>query len=177
VATTINSLRRLDAWQALARHADEIRDLHLRDLFADDRDRGDGLAIDAEGVYLDYSKNRATDETIGLLLTLAKERGLRDWIQAMFAGDRINPTEDRAVLHVALRAPVGARIEPDGDDVVAKVHDVLSRMSVFAERVRAGEWKGATVSRSATWSTSASAAPTSARRWPTRRSATTAGAT
>jgi glucose-6-phosphate isomerase len=144
VATTIDSLRQLDAWQTLARHAGEIRDLHLRDLFADDRDRGERLAIDAEGVYLDYSKNRATDETIGLLLQLAEERGLRDRIEAMFAGDTINPTEGRAVLHVALRAPVGARIEVDGDDVVAKVHDVLFRMAVFAERVRAGEWKGAT---------------------------------
>jgi glucose-6-phosphate isomerase len=144
VATTINSLRQLDSWQALARHADEIRDLHLRDLFSDDCDRGEQLAAEAEGVYLDYSKNRATDETIGLLLQLAEERGLRHRIDAMFAGEKINTTEDRAVLHVALRAPVGARIEVDGDDVAAKVHDMLNRMSVFAERVRAGEWKGAT---------------------------------
>jgi glucose-6-phosphate isomerase len=144
VATTTDPLRRLDAWQALAWHADEIRDLHLRDLFADDPDRGERLAIEAEGVYLDYSKNRATDETIGLLLQLAEQRGLRERIEAMFAGDTINPTEDRAVLHVALRAPVGARIEVDGEDVAAKVHDMLLRMSVFAERVRAGEWRGAT---------------------------------
>jgi glucose-6-phosphate isomerase len=144
VATTLDSLRQLDAWQALARHADEIRDLHLRDLFAAQPDRGERLAVEAHGVYLDYSKNRATDETIGLLLQLAEQRGLRDRIEAMFAGDTINPTEDRAVLHVALRAPVGARIEVDGDDVAAKVHDVLYRMSAFADRVRAGEWKGAT---------------------------------
>jgi glucose-6-phosphate isomerase len=144
VATTINSLRQLDAWQALARHADEIRDLHLRDLFADDLDRGERLAVEAEGVYLDYSKNRATDETIELLLQLAEERGLRDRIEAMFAGDAINTTEDRAVLHIALRTPAGARIEVDGDDVAARVHDVLNRMSAFAERVRAGDWKGAT---------------------------------
>jgi glucose-6-phosphate isomerase len=144
VATTIDSLRQLDAWHTLARHAGKIRDLHLRELFADDRDRGERLAIDADGVYLDYSKNRATDETIGLLLQLAEERGLRDRIEAMFAGDTINPTEDRAVLHVALRAPVGVRIEVDGDDIAAMVHDVLYRMAVFAERVRAGEWKGAT---------------------------------
>jgi glucose-6-phosphate isomerase len=144
VATTIKSLRQLDAWQALARHADEIRDLHLRDLFADDLDRGERLAVEAEGVYLDYSKNRATDETIELLLQLAEERGLRDRIEAMFAGDAINTTEDRAVLHIALRTPAGARIEVDGDDVAARVHDVLNRMSAFAERVRAGDWKGAT---------------------------------
>jgi len=144
VATGIDSLRRLDAWQALARHADEVRDLHLRDLFAEDRDRGERLAVEAEGVYLDYSKNRVTGQTLRLLVQLAEERGLRRRIDAMFAGDTINPTEDRAVLHVALRAPGGSRIEVDGDDVVAKVHDVLNRMSVFAERVRAGEWKGAT---------------------------------
>jgi glucose-6-phosphate isomerase len=144
VVTTINSLRRLDAWQALARHAEEIRDLHLRELFADDRNRGERLALEAEGVYLDYSKNRITDETLGLLLQLAEERGLPDRIEAMFAGDTINSTEDRAVLHVALRAPVGARVEVDGEDVTAKVHDVLCRMAVFADRVRAGEWKGAT---------------------------------
>jgi glucose-6-phosphate isomerase len=133
VATTVNtSLRQLDAWQALASHADEMRDLHLRELFADDRDRGERLAIEAEGVYLDYSKNRVTEETIGLLLRLAEQRGLRDRIEAMFAGDTINTTEDRAVLHVALRAPIGARIEVDGDDVAEKVHDVLSRMAAFA---------------------------------------------
>jgi glucose-6-phosphate isomerase len=144
VATRIDSLRRLDAWQALARHADEIRDLHLRDLFAEDRDRGERLAVEAEDVYLDYSKNRVTDQTLRLLVQLAEQRGLRQRIDAMFAGDAINPTEDRAVLHVALRAPVGSRIEVGGADVVADVHDVLNRMSVFAERVRAGHWKGAT---------------------------------
>jgi glucose-6-phosphate isomerase len=144
VVTTTNSLRQLSAWQALARHADEIRNRHLRDLFADDRDRGERLAIEAEGIYFDYSKNRITDETLGLLLQLAEKRGLPDRIEAMFAGDRINLTEDRAVLHVALRAPVGARIEVDGENVTAKVHDVLSRMAVFANRVRSGEWKGAT---------------------------------
>ena len=144
MATTIDSLRRLDAWQALARHADVIRDLHLRDLFAEDRDRGERLAIEAEDVYFDYSKNRVTDQTLRLLVQLAEERGLRQRIDAMFAGEAINPTEDRAVLHVALRAPAGTRIEVDGADVVADVHDVLNRMSLFAERVRAGHWKGAT---------------------------------
>ena len=144
MATRIDSLRRLDAWQALARHADEIGDLHLRDLFAEDRDRGERLAVEAEDIYLDYSKNRITDQTLRLLVQLAEERGLRPRIDAMFAGEAINPTEDRAVLHVALRAPVGSRIEVDGADVVADVQDVLNRMSVFAERVRAGHWKGAT---------------------------------
>jgi glucose-6-phosphate isomerase len=144
VATRIDSLRSLDAWQALARHAEEIRDLHLRDLFAEDRDRGERLALEAEGIYLDYSKNRVTADTLELLVQLAEERGLRQRIEAMFAGNPINSTEDRAVLHVALRAPAGARIDVDGADVVAHVHDVLNRMSVFAERVRAGRWKGAT---------------------------------
>jgi glucose-6-phosphate isomerase len=144
VATRIDSLRSLDAWQALARHADEIRDFHLRDLFAEDRDRGERLALEAEGVYLDYSKNRVTADTLHLLVQLAHERGLRQRIEAMFAGNPINSTEDRAVLHVALRAPAGARIDVDGTDVVVHVHDVLNRMSVLAERVRAGRWKGAT---------------------------------
>ena len=144
MATTIDSLRRLDGWQALAQHAGEVRGLHLRDLFADDHDRGERLSVEAEGVYLDYSKNRLTDQTLRLLVRLAQERGLRERIDAMFAGDTINSTEGRAVLHVALRAPTGLRIEVDGTDVVAEVHDTLDRMSVFAERVRAGAWKGAT---------------------------------
>jgi glucose-6-phosphate isomerase len=144
VATRIDSLRQLDAWQELATHADEIRDVHLRDLFAGDRDRGERLAVEAEDVYLDYSKNRVTDQTLRLLVQLAEERGLRQRIDAMFAGAAINSTEDRAVLHVALRAPEGTRIEVGGADVVADVHEVLNRMSVFAERVRAGHWKGAT---------------------------------
>jgi glucose-6-phosphate isomerase len=144
VAATIDSLRRLDVWHAIASHADEIRDLHLRDLFADDPDRGERLALEAEGVYLDYSKNRITDQTLRLLAQLAEERGLRQRIDAMFAGDAINSTEDRAVLHVALRAPAGSRIEVGGGDVVADVHHMLNRMAVFAERVRAGHWQGAT---------------------------------
>jgi glucose-6-phosphate isomerase len=144
VAARIDSLRRLDAWQALARHADEVRDLHLRDLFADDRDRGERFAVEAEDVYLDYSKNRVTGQTLRLLVQLAKKRGLRERIDAMFAGDAINSTEDRAVLHVALRVPVGSRIEVGGVDIGVDVHNVLNWMSVFAERVRAGHWKGAT---------------------------------
>jgi glucose-6-phosphate isomerase len=144
VATRIDPLRGLDVWQALAGHADQIRDVHLRDLFAEDRGRGERLVLEAEGVYLDYSKNRVTDQSLRLLLQLAEERRLRQRIDAMFAGDAINSTEDRAVLHVALRAPEGSRIEVGGADVVAKVHDVLNRMSMFAERVRAGRWNGAT---------------------------------
>jgi glucose-6-phosphate isomerase len=144
VATTIDSLRQLDAWQALARHADEIRDLHLRDLFAGDRDRGERFAVEAEDVYLDYSKNRITGQTLRLLVQLAKKRSLRERIDAMFAGEAINPTENRAALHVALRVPVGSRIEVGGVDITAEVHNVLNRMSVFAEHVRAGDWKGAT---------------------------------
>src|SRR5919112_879799 len=120
---------------ALAKHADEIRDLHLRDLFADDPDRGVRFAVEAEDVYLDYSKNRVTDQTLRLLVQFAEERGLRRQIDAMFAGDKINTSEGRAVLHVALRAPAGSRIEVNGADVVADVHAVLNRMSVFAERV------------------------------------------
>jgi glucose-6-phosphate isomerase len=144
VATRIDSLRQLEAWQELATHSDQIRDVHLRGLFAGDRDRGERLAVEAEDVYLDYSKNRVTDQTLRLLVQLAEERGLRQRIDAMFAGAAINSTEDRAVLHVALRAPEGTRIEVGGADVVADVHEVLNRMSVFAERVRAGHWKGAT---------------------------------
>jgi glucose-6-phosphate isomerase len=147
VAARIDSLRRLDAWQALARHAVEVRDLHLRDLFAEDDGRGERLAVEAEGVYLDYSKNRVTDRTLRLLVGLAEERGLRERIDAMFAGDAINSTEGRAALHVALRVPAGSRIEVDGADVVADVHRVLNRMSGFAERVRAGDWRGGTGKR------------------------------
>jgi hypothetical protein len=121
VATGIDSLRQLDAWQALARHADEVRDLHLRDLFVEDRDRGERLAVEAEDVYLDYSKNRVTGQTLRLLVQLAEERSLRQRIDAMFAGDAINSTEDRAVLHVALRAPVGSRIEVGGAGAPATV--------------------------------------------------------
>jgi glucose-6-phosphate isomerase len=144
VATRIDSLRRLDAWQALAKHADTVRDLHLRDLFAGDSDRGERLAVEAENIYFDYSKNRVTDQTLRLLVQLAEDRGLRQRIDAMFAGDAINSTEGRSVLHVALRAPAGSHIEVAGANVVADVQQVLKRMSVFAERVRASEWKGAT---------------------------------
>ena len=138
------TLRQTSAWQALEEHFGEIRDLHLRDLFAADPGRGERLALEAEGLYLDYSKNRVTAETLGLLVRLAEERGLRDRIEAMFSGERINVTENRAVLHVALRAPRSESIVVDGEDVVPKVHEVLDRMADFSNRVRDGEWRGHT---------------------------------
>ena len=145
--TTTASLRETTAWRALQDHYDEIRDVHLRDLFAEDPKRGERLVLEAEGVYLDYSKNRITDETIRLLIQLAEERGVAQRRDAMFSGEKINVTEDRAVLHVALRAPKGQSIEVDGENVVPKVHEVLERMSAFADRVRSGEWKGHTGKR------------------------------
>jgi len=129
---------------ALSEHHVRIRETHLRDLFAADPERGERLTLEAEGIYLDYSKNRVTDETIGLLVRLAEESGLRERIGAMFAGEKINVTEDRAVLHVALRAPKGERIAVDGIDVVPAVHEVLGRMGEFADTVRRGRWLGHT---------------------------------
>ena len=134
----------LDAWKALDRHYEEIRHVQLRDLFADDPTRGERLAVEAAGLYLDYSKNRITDETLGLLLQLADESGLRERTEAMFRGDRINVSENRSVLHVALRMPRGESLVVDGVDVVEEVNAVLDRMAAFAERVRSGEWKGHT---------------------------------
>jgi glucose-6-phosphate isomerase len=142
--TTTTPLRDTASWRALEEHAAELRSRHLRDLFAADPERGTRLALEAEGIYLDYSKNRITDDTIRLLIALAGERGVAERRDAMFAGEHINVTEDRAVLHVALRAPRDARIEVDGEDVVPKVHEVLDRMSDFADRIRSGEWKGHT---------------------------------
>lgn len=135
------------AWQALATHYQQVRDLHLRQLFADDPQRGERLVAEAEGVYFDYSKHRITDETIQLLIQLAEESGLRERIDAMFRGDKINVTENRAVLHVALRAPRDQSIMVDGEDVVPEVHAVLDKMADFADRVRSGEWKGHTGKR------------------------------
>jgi glucose-6-phosphate isomerase len=132
------------AWRALASHYEQLRDTHLRDLFAADSGRGERLVAEAAGLYLDYSKNRVTDETLRLLLQLAVELDVRGRIDAMWRGERINVTENRAVLHVALRAPRGQRIELEGHDVVAGVHDVLDRMSTFAQAVRNGKWKGHT---------------------------------
>jgi len=132
------------AWKSLQAHYEKVRDLPLRKLFADDPKRGDRLAAEAAGIYLDYSKNRVTDETLGLLLQLAYESGLRERIDAMFRGEKINVSEQRAVLHVALRAPKGASIVVDGENVVPQVHAVLDRMADFASRVRGGEWRGHT---------------------------------
>ncbi len=132
------------AWKELREHYEQVRHVHLRDLFADDATRGERLTLDACGIYLDYSKNRITEETLRLLLRLADESGLRRRIDAMFAGERINITEDRAVLHVALRAPRREQINVDGIDVVSAVHEVLGRMGEFANRVRARQWRGHT---------------------------------
>jgi glucose-6-phosphate isomerase len=132
------------AWQALKRHHDEIAGQHLRELFAADPGRGERLTLEAAGLYLDYSKNRVTDETMRLLVELARESGVPEHRDAMFRGDHINVSEDRAVLHVALRMPAGSSLVVDGADVVAEVHEVLDRMAVFANRVRSGDWKGHT---------------------------------
>jgi len=145
--TTKVSLTARPAWKSLAAHYKKIQPLHLRKLFADDPKRGQRMTLEAAGLFLDYSKNRITNQTIQLLLRLAKECGLRDRIDAMFAGDKINITENRAVLHVALRAPRNATILMDGKNVVPDVHAVLDKMSVFVERVRSGEWKGHTGKR------------------------------
>jgi glucose-6-phosphate isomerase len=131
-------------WQALQRHHQELKDTHLRDLFAADPGRGEALTCEAGDLYLDWSKNRVTAETVRLLVALAERAGLRERIAAMFAGERINVTEDRAVLHVALRAPEGSSILVDGHDVVPEVHAVLARMRGFAEEVRSGRWLGHT---------------------------------
>jgi glucose-6-phosphate isomerase len=135
------------AWQALAAHYEQVRTLHLRQLFAADPRRGERLTAEAVGLYLDYSKNRITDETLRLLLQLAEECGLRGRIDAMFRGDKINITEDRAVLHVALRAPRGTTIVVDGENVVPQVHAVLDKMADFCQRVRSGAWQGHTGKR------------------------------
>ncbi|HEY0402660.1 MAG TPA: glucose-6-phosphate isomerase [Blastococcus sp.] len=134
-------------WRALAEHHLRIKDTHLRQLFADDPDRGTGLAVRAGDLYLDYSKNRLTRETIDLLVSLAERAGLRERSEAMFRGEHINTTEDRAVLHTALRDPRTSGLEVDGQDVRRDVHDVLDRMADFAERVRSGEWTGHTGER------------------------------
>jgi glucose-6-phosphate isomerase len=144
---TNTSLLARPAWKALVAHHKKIRDAHLRNLFADDPSRGERLTADAEGIFLDYSKNRITDETLTLLLQLAEECGLRQRIDGMFRGDKINITEDRAVLHVALRAPRGASIVVDGENAVLQVHAVLDKMADFSERVRSGAWKGHTGKR------------------------------
>ncbi len=141
------ALTQRPAWQALSEHYQSIRDLNLRQLFAADPRRGEQLCVEAAGLYLDYSKNRITEETVRLLLQLADECGLGERISAMFGGEQINVTEKRAVLHSALRAPASDKIVVDGVDVVAEVHAVLERMGAFAQRVRSGEWQGHTGKR------------------------------
>jgi glucose-6-phosphate isomerase len=144
---SLTPLRALPAFQALEAHYAQVKELSLRRLFADDATRGERFALEAEGFYFDYSKNRITDETLKLLLELAEQSGLRAKIEAMFRGEKINLTEGRSVLHVALRAPKGEKIVVDGVDVVPEVHKVLDAMSAFANRVRSGEWKGFTGKR------------------------------
>ena len=141
------SLTQRPAWQALAAHYQQIKDVQLRTLFAQDAQRGERFTLEALGLYLDYSKHRITAETVQLLVNLATDCGLRERIDAMFRGDKINLTENRAVLHVALRAPRDAQIFVDGKDVVPEVHAVLDKMTEFANRVRSGEWKGYTGKR------------------------------
>jgi glucose-6-phosphate isomerase len=137
-------LRQTAAWKALEQHHAAIADMHLRELFAQDPQRGERMTASGAGLFLDYSKHRATAETIDLLLALARERGVAELRDAMFRGERINTTENRPVLHVALRAPANESIVVDGVDVVAQVHEVLGRMRRFADRVRTGEWRGHT---------------------------------
>jgi glucose-6-phosphate isomerase len=139
-----NQLTQRPEWQALASHYRDLEGVHLRDLFADDPQRGTRLTLEAEGLYFDYSKQRVTDQTAQLLVALAEACGLRQRIDAMFRGDKINVTEDRAVLHIALRAPRDAVIQVDGNNVVPEVHEVLDRMAAFALRVRDGDWQGYT---------------------------------
>src|SRR5438552_14142631 len=142
--TSSRPLTQRNAWKALVTHHEKTREIHLRTLFADDPKRGERLTAEAAGIYLDYSKNRVTDETLKLLVQLADETGLRGRIDAMFGGEKINVTEDRAVLHVALRAPRNASIVVDGKNVVPQVHAVLDKMADFSNRVRSGTWTGHT---------------------------------
>lgn len=132
------------AWHSLKAHFKSVGSTHLRDLFSQDHSRGERMTLEAEGIYFDYSKNRIVDETLSLLVRLAEERGLKDRIAAMFRGEKINVTENRAVLHVALRSPRSSEIFVDGKDVVAPVHAVLDKMAAFCDRIRSGDWKGHT---------------------------------
>src|SRR5690606_25228222 len=140
----VSDITATPAWQALSRHHGEIRDRHLRELFAEDPDRGTELALTVGDLYIDYSKHRVTRETLGLLVELARTAGLEQHRDAMFAGAHINTSEDRAVLHTAVRLRRDAELVVDGQDVVADVHEVLDRMGDFTDRLRSGEWTGAT---------------------------------
>ncbi len=144
VMPSVRPLRDRPAWKALERHYEELRGTHLREMFAADPTRGGRLVAEGAGLFLDYSKNRITEETVPLLQALAEQSGVPDRIEAMFAGERINVSENRSVLHVALRMPKSASLVLDGVDVVKQVHEVLDRMSAFSDRVRSGEWKGHT---------------------------------
>jgi glucose-6-phosphate isomerase len=144
VATTVTPLTRRETWKALQSHFNEIRDLHLRTLFAEDPGRGERMAAEGAGLFLDYSKNRVIDETLRLLAELAKECGVAERREAMFRGERINVSENRPVLHVALRMPRDRSLVVDGVDVVKQVHEALDRMGDFCERVRGGQWRGHT---------------------------------
>ncbi len=157
------SLTERPAWGALTAHAAAQASVHLRQLFAVDPGRGTRMVREAEGLYLDFSKNRITDETFRLLIELAEQSGLRERIDAMFRGDKINLTEGRAVLHIALRAPRDADIQVDGHNVVPEVHAVLDRMATFCERVRSGPGPATPASAFGPSSTSASAERNSAR--------------
>ncbi len=147
MTASILPLTKRPAWKALEAHYQDVRDLHLRELFADDAKRGEHMTVEVAGIYLDYSKNRITDQTLKLLLQLVEECGLRARIDAMFRGEKINITENRAVLHVALRAPKGTSILVDGENVVPRVHRVLDKMADFSHRVLSGTWKGHTGKR------------------------------
>ncbi len=147
MTTKSTRLSERSAWKALGAHHQKIQGMQLKQLFADDPGRGDRFTLEAAGLFLDYSKNRITDETVKLLIQLAEESGLRARIDAMFGGEKINITENRAVLHVALRAPKGESIFVDGENVVPGVHAVLDKMAAFADRVRSGAWKGHTGKR------------------------------
>jgi glucose-6-phosphate isomerase len=147
MTTKLTPLNERPAWKALEAHYQQIQGKHLKQLFADDPARGERFTVETAGILLDYSKNRITDETLKLLIQLAEESGLRARIDAMFSGEKINITENRAVLHVALRAPKSESISVDGEDVVPGVHAVLDKMAAFADRVRSGAWKGHTGKR------------------------------
>jgi hypothetical protein len=144
MAEATKPVTELPTWKGLSAHSQKVGRLHLRELFAQDHKRGERLTAEAAGLYLDYSKNRITDETLSLLLQLADQSGLRARIDAMFAGEKINVSEKRAVLHVALRAPKGQSIVVDGEDVLPQVHSVLDRMADFSNRVRGDAWRGHT---------------------------------
>jgi glucose-6-phosphate isomerase len=147
MTTNVTPLNQLAAWKALEAHYQQVREMQLRKMFVDDSSRGERFTAETGGILLDYSKNRITNETMELLIQLAEESGLRAHIDGMFSGEKINITENRAVLHVALRAPKGESIQVDGEDVVPAVHAVLDKMAGFAERVRGGAWRGHTGKR------------------------------